>query len=239
MTDDRINKIDWYFKIAKDVALRSPCISRRRFGAIIVKDDAIIATGYAGTMRGAKNCGVDFPCLKDLYNEQPNISYNFCSSIHAEMNAIINAGRLGVSVIGAIMYVTEINGKSDCPCYLCRRFIVQSGISTVIDGNNKKDAKYYDVQRDFVRMENESMQEKLDNKPKEEFVFKKEDIDACITDGNEYKLVGIDWKNIPTLKELENSKFKLTTDSCIDVGCDSCDGCSEQPKKPVKNVGQG
>src|SRR3989304_9186352 len=104
---ERPDKVEWYFKIAKDIALRSPCISRRGFGAILVKDDAIISTGYAGTVRGAQNCGIDNPCLKDLYNEAPHLSYEHCCSIHAEMNCIINAARMGISTIGATLYLAE------------------------------------------------------------------------------------------------------------------------------------
>ena len=162
--DTRPDKISYYLKLARDVALRSPCITRRRFGAILVKNDSIISTGYAGTIRGSINCGVDVPCLKDLYSEAPSKSYEHCSSIHAEMNAIINAARAGISTVGATMYVAEVNGNSLIPCYLCRRFIVQAGIKDVYDGVDSTDYRYYDV-KDFVRMDNEWIRDQLKNAP--------------------------------------------------------------------------
>jgi len=161
----RPDKISYYLKIARDVALRSPCISRRRFGAILVKNDSIISTGYAGTIRGAINCGDDTKCLKDIYDEAPNKSYLHCSSIHAEMNAIINAARVGISTVGTTMYVAEVNGKSNCPCYLCRRFIGQAGVKDVIDGVDSSNCRHYDVEA-FVNMENDWITNEIKNAPK-------------------------------------------------------------------------
>lgn len=166
-SDPRIDKISWYLKVAKDIALRSPCISRRRFGAILVKDDAIISVGYAGSIRGAINCGVDCTCLKDLYAEEPNKSYEHCCSIHAEMNAIINAARIGVSVVDASMYVAEVSGKSNMPCHLCRRFIVNAGIKDVYSGNDYKDYRYYLV-KEFVALEDWWINNEINNVSKKE-----------------------------------------------------------------------
>lgn len=176
----RINKNDWYFKIAKDMALRSSCLSRRRFGAILVKDDAIISTGYAGTVRGAKNCGVDMPCLKDLYKEEPNKSYEHCGSIHAEMNCIINAARNGISTLGATLYLSEVNNNNGRPCYLCRRFLINAGVKDCyyyipIPENKRitdKDMTYigetffyivHEEVNDWVKLENEWLNEQLEN----------------------------------------------------------------------------
>ena len=157
---ERLDKISYYLKIAKNVALRSPCISRRRFGAILVKNDSIISTGYAGTIRGAINCGIDCKCLKDLYVEAPDKSYEHCSSIHAEMNSIINAARVGISTIGTTMYVAEVNGKSCIPCHLCRRFIVQAGVEFVYDGVDSNDYRFYDV-KDFIKMQNDWIENQI------------------------------------------------------------------------------
>ena len=172
---ERINKTDWYFKIAKDIALRSPCISRRRFGAILVKDDAIISTGYAGSVRGAQNCGVENVCLKDLWGEEPYKSYEHCCSIHAEMNCIINAARAGVSTIGATLYLSEVNDKMDRPCFLCRRFIIQAGIKEVYyyKVNNmpftgdKHIEVFIEPVSDWVKMENEWIQYQVSTAPQE------------------------------------------------------------------------
>jgi len=166
---ERINKTDWYFKIAKDIALRSPCISRRRFGAILVKDDAIISTGYAGSVRGAQNCGVDNICLKDLWGEEPYKSYEHCCSIHAEMNCIINAARAGVSTIGATLYLSEVNDRMDRPCFLCRRFIIQAGIKDVFFYKivDSKVEVINEQVSDWVKMENEWIQNQVSTAPQE------------------------------------------------------------------------
>lgn len=177
----RISKRDWYFKIARDVALRSPCISRRRFGAILVKNDAIIATGYAGSVRGAKNCGIDNPCLKDLYNEEPNKSYDHCCSIHAEMNCIVNAAREGTSTVGATLYLSEANDKNDRPCFLCRRFIIQAGIKDVyyykflvvpriedfqVITKYPERIIYHEEVSEWINMENKWIEDQVNNAPK-------------------------------------------------------------------------
>jgi len=164
--NERPDKITYYLKIAKDVALRSPCVSRRRFGAILVKDDSIISTGYAGTIRGAINCGIDCECLKDLYSEERYKSYEHCCSIHAEQNAIINAARAGVSTIGATMYVAEVNDDCERPCHLCRRFIVQAGIKNVIEFNAKVGKITNEDVSTYVQMESDWITEQLKNAPK-------------------------------------------------------------------------
>lgn len=182
--DNRPSKLEYYFQIAKDVSLRSPCISRRRFGAIIVKDDAIISTGYAGSVRGAKNCGVDCTCLKDLYGEEPNKSYDHCCSIHAEMNAIINAGRAGISAIGATLYLSESNDRNDRPCFLCRRFIIQAGIKDVfyykkitdkslhrtglLSWSNVTLEVHHEEVSDWVKLEDEWISNQVNNAPKKD-----------------------------------------------------------------------
>ena len=124
----RPTKIEYYLKIAKDVAERSPC-SRRQFGAVIVNNDSIIATGYNGSVRGAPNCGIECLCLKDLHKEASYESYDNCPAIHGEVNAILNAARIGISVLGATLYLSSFKeGNGDRPCHLCRRVIINSGI---------------------------------------------------------------------------------------------------------------
>lgn len=163
-------KIDYYLKIAQTVSTQSKC-THRHFGAVIVKNDTIIATGYNGSCRGTLNCGTEIQCLKDVYNEpnykdcnksylDTNSTYNYCPAIHGEMNAIINAARSGVSVIGATMFISEETGKSNCPCYLCKRFIIQAGIKDVYDGFYDKFVNHYDVVKDFILLENKWMKER-------------------------------------------------------------------------------
>jgi dCMP deaminase len=160
MTDTRMSKIEASLLIAHDIALRSPC-TRRKFGAIIVKDDCIISTGYNGSVRGSINCGIDCPCLKDINNEESIKSYDHCPAVHAEMNAIINAARRGVSVEGGTMFLDVIFGtvtKRERPCFLCRRFMIQAGIKDIIYYGENMELVHEEIS-EYLRMENQWMLE--------------------------------------------------------------------------------
>ena len=157
----RPSKIESYLTIAHDIAMRSPC-TRRKFGAIIVKDDCIISTGYNGSVRGSLNCGIDCPCLKDINQEASIKSYDHCPAVHGEMNSIINAARKGISVEGATMYLEVIFGtqtRRDRPCFLCRRFMIQAGIKDVYFYSYGPDCKVLKLEHeyvsDYVKMEND------------------------------------------------------------------------------------
>lgn len=159
MNDPRMSKIEANLLIAKDIALRSPC-SRRKFGAILVRDDAIIATGYNGSARNCMNCGIDCNCLKDLHQEETMKSYDHCPAVHAEMNVIINAARTGTSTVGATLYLnsTEDNARGP-PCFLCKRFMIQAGIAFCY---YIKDDKIIEENRlDWIEQENNWMKKQL------------------------------------------------------------------------------
>lgn len=123
-----MDKIRYYLGIAKSIGERSPC-SRRKFGAVIVKNDTIVGTGYNGTARGALNCGIDIPCIKDVANEPAYLSYDYCPAIHAEENAIINSAPQ--DRLGATMYLAPALGRGDMPCFKCRRKILNAQIKDV------------------------------------------------------------------------------------------------------------
>ena len=156
--DVRISKTDYYLGIARESAKRSPC-SRRKFGAIIVKNDSIVATGYNGTMPGAMNCGIDIPCIKDIAEEPAYLSYDYCPAIHAEENACLAAGR--ERALGGTLYLSALQGEGDRPCFRCRRAIRRVGLSKVVyvdkDGQVREDNV-----ADYVDLENEWMMEKLE-----------------------------------------------------------------------------
>ena len=115
-------------EIARSVAKRSPC-SRRKFGAILVKEDAILATGYNGSARGVINCGTKVECLKDAHREPSHVSYKYCPAVHAETNAVLNAARSGVSTLGATLYLAPAEDNAgDRPCHICRRMCINAGI---------------------------------------------------------------------------------------------------------------
>lgn len=131
----RKHKEDYYLDIAAQVALRSTCL-RRKYGAIIVKDDEIIATGYNGAPRGAENCIDINYCKRDELHIPSGERYELCRSVHAEANAIISAARR--DMIGATLYLAGFNSKTGEPltdtepCLMCTRLIINSGIDRVI-----------------------------------------------------------------------------------------------------------
>lgn len=129
---NRINKEDWYIEIAKIVSMRSTCI-RAHAGAIIVKNDTIISTGYSGAPRGEPNCCDLGICERDRLGLEPGKNYERCRSIHAEANAILNAAISGVSVTNGYMYLyfERFDGqkiKHGGPCLMCARMIKNVGI---------------------------------------------------------------------------------------------------------------
>lgn len=123
----RPSKKDYYLTIAGVVALRSTCLDKQ-YGAIIVKDDEIIATGYNGSPRGETNCCDIGKCARENYPRGEG--YLVCPAVHAEQNAIISASR--ERMIGATMYLACIKNPKPAPCEICRRMIKNSGITKVI-----------------------------------------------------------------------------------------------------------
>lgn len=114
---------------------RGTCL-RRNYGSIIVKNDEIISTGYTGAPRGRKNCiDLNF-CYRQRYNIPSGQRYEACRSVHAEMNAIISAGRK--DMIDSTLYLVGIEAdsgeyvKDAQPCTLCKRLIINAGIKTVV-----------------------------------------------------------------------------------------------------------
>ena len=89
---DRIDKINYYLEIADTVLKRGTCL-RRNYGAVIVKNDEIISTGYTGAPRGRTNC-IDLGfCAREKLNIKSGEKYELCRSVHAEQNAVISAAR--------------------------------------------------------------------------------------------------------------------------------------------------
>ena len=132
---ERKDKENYYLDIAETVMLRSTC-SRRRFGAIIVLNDEIIATGYNGAPRGRKNCFDRGVCMRDELGIPRGERYEICRSVHAEANAIISAARR--DMIGSTLYLSGLDAKTGellddtIPCSMCRRLIINSGIEKTV-----------------------------------------------------------------------------------------------------------
>jgi len=136
MTAPRISKESYYLGIAKEVARRSTCF-RRSIGAIIVRDDQIISTGYVGAPRKTRDSVEHGFCLRDRLGIPHGQRYELCRSVHAEQNAIINAARAGVSLLGGDMYIfgsapdtgAAINAF---PCFICKKMIINAGLERVV-----------------------------------------------------------------------------------------------------------
>ena len=138
----RVDKNNYYLDIAEACLERSTCI-RRMWGAIIVKNDEIISTGYNGAPRGRKNCSDLKYCVREKMNIPRGERYELCRSVHAEQNAIISASR--DKMIGSTLYLVGKNYTDDeyvsnsRPCAFCKRMIINAGIKEIIIRNDKKD----------------------------------------------------------------------------------------------------
>ena len=149
----RIDKTNYYLDIAGTVLERSTCM-RRHYGAIIVQDDEIVSSGYNGAPRGRKNCGDLGYCAREAMNIPSGQRYELCRSVHAEANAIISAPRR--EVLGATLYMVckdpetgaLIPGSTSCS--MCRRLIINAGISQVIIRDTPTDYRVVDVEREGI-----------------------------------------------------------------------------------------
>lgn len=131
---ERISKTDTYLNCAEVFAYRSTCI-KRKYGAVIVKDDAVISTGYNGAPRGSENCCDLKKCPRIELDMHQGDGYGICRAVHAEANALLNCSRQ--QTIGADLYLVGVNPRDNSvhrakPCPLCARMIIQAGIERVI-----------------------------------------------------------------------------------------------------------
>jgi dCMP deaminase len=145
----RPSKDEYYLNIAKEVSRRSTC-NRVKVGAIIVRDDQIIATGYVGAPRHTKDCFERGNCLRDKMNIPHGQRYELCRSVHAEQNAIINAARAGVSLLGGdiFMYVENKEEKpiDSFPCFICKKAIINAGLNRAVCSTKEGKYKIFNIQ---------------------------------------------------------------------------------------------
>ena len=130
--EQRISKENYYLNIAETVLERATCL-RRIYGAIIVSNDEIIATGYNGAPRGDANCCDVGTCWRIEHNIPHGEQYEKCVAVHAEMNAIISAARR--DMIGSTLYLVGFDGDTPIkaePCLICQKLIKNAGIAQVI-----------------------------------------------------------------------------------------------------------
>ncbi len=149
----RRDKINYYLDIAETVLERGTCL-RRNFGAIIVNNDQIISTGYVGAPRGRRNCCDVGVCTREKLGVPRGERYELCRSVHAEANAIIHAARR--DMLGSTLYLV---GKEKAtgefvqnanPCSMCKRMIMNAGISKVIVRDDKDQYRSIVVLDDWV-----------------------------------------------------------------------------------------
>ncbi len=148
----RPSKDEYYLGIARSVAQRSNCLSAM-VGAIIVREDQIVATGYSGAPRKVRDCMELGYCIRRKLGIPSGKGYEICRSVHAEMNAIINAARAGVSLLGGTMYLWGAKrtprGESIpvdiFPCLLCKKMIINAGLERVVTGTSDGGYRAYNV----------------------------------------------------------------------------------------------
>lgn len=145
---ERRDKVNYYLDIAEEVSKRSTCL-RRIYGAVIVKNDEIISTGYVGAPRGRKNCSDINYCIRNKLDIPRGERFELCRSVHAEMNAIISAPR--EKMLDASLYLTGfmipeltyINNANSCS--MCKRIIINAGIKLVYIRDDKNSYRMIDV----------------------------------------------------------------------------------------------
>ncbi|PIZ76320.1 hypothetical protein COY05_01615 [Candidatus Peregrinibacteria bacterium CG_4_10_14_0_2_um_filter_38_24] len=146
MTYKRPSKDEYYMDLAKSVSRRGTC-TKVEIGAVIIRDDQVVATGYVGSPRGTKSSMDHGFCLRKKLGIPSGHRYEMCRSVHAEQNAIINAARSGTSLLGGDMYIFgKMQGESEelldaFPCFICKKMLINCGLKRVIcslkDGSSK------------------------------------------------------------------------------------------------------
>ncbi len=145
----RRDKVNYYLDLAEAVAQRGTCL-RRLYGAVIVKDDEVISTGYVGAPRGRANCSDLGVCIRMKMGVPRGERYELCRSVHAEANAIISASR--DKMLGSSLYLvgTEVETgdyvSNSCSCSMCKRMIINAGIERVYIRDNKDEYRLIMVQ---------------------------------------------------------------------------------------------
>lgn len=150
---ERRDKINYYLDLAEVVSKRSTCL-RRRYGAVIVKNDEVISTGYVGAPRGRQNCTDLNYCIRQKQNIPRGERYELCRSVHAEANAIISAPRDKMLDSTLFLCGNEMDGgayvKNSCCCSMCKRMVINAGIRTVVIRDDFENYRVIDV-NDWIR----------------------------------------------------------------------------------------
>jgi dCMP deaminase len=124
-------------KLAMLVAERSTCL-RHHVGAVMVRDKRILTTGYNGAAKGVKDC-IELGCMRNKLNIPSGQRHEICRAIHAEQNAIIQAGLHGITINNATIYCTH------SPCILCAKMLVNSGITRFVSCTEYPDPSFKEL----------------------------------------------------------------------------------------------
>lgn len=116
---------EYFMEMAELTAKRSTC-SRRNVGAVIVRDNRAVATGYNGAPRGLAHCEELGGCLREKLGVPSGQRHELCRALHAEQNAIISAASMGNAIEGGTIYITHQ------PCVICAKMIVNAGIKRIV-----------------------------------------------------------------------------------------------------------
>ena len=156
---ERRDKMNYYLDLAEVVSQRGTCI-RRRYGAVIVKNDEVISTGYVGAPRGRQNCSDLGRCIREELKIPRGERYELCRSVHAEANAIISAPR--DKMLGSSLFLCGVDvptGKyvenGSC-CSMCKRMVINAGIEKVYIRDDKENYRVVEV-KDWIEND-ESLQ---------------------------------------------------------------------------------
>lgn len=145
----RRDKINYYLDLADVVSKRGTCL-RRNYGAVIVKNDEVISTGYVGAPRGRQNCSDIGICIRQKMNIPRGERYELCRSVHAEANAIISAER--EKMMGSTLYLSGREASTgefianSCCCSMCKRMVINAGIKQVVVRDSEQDYRVIEVQ---------------------------------------------------------------------------------------------
>ena len=140
-TLNRPNWDEYFMEVAELTAKRSTCL-RRQVGAVIVKDNRIVATGYNGAPSGLAHCDERGGCLRQQLGVPSGERHELCRALHADQNAIIQAAALGNSINGATIYVTNQ------PCVICAKMIINAGIKKIYIKESYPDKMAEDIIRE-------------------------------------------------------------------------------------------
>ncbi len=129
--DKRVGWDEYFMNIAQEVATRATC-DRKHVGALIVRDRVILSTGYNGSIRGLPHCDEVGHEMEDGHCVR---------TVHAEMNAIVQAAKNGVAIDGATIYTTA------SPCWICFKLVANAGIKMIVYGEHYREQRIFEVSK--------------------------------------------------------------------------------------------